>query len=64
MRSARQAAPHARYLNGPFSALMDDAGLTDPFLRGWLDYLAFALSGLDARGTLGAPGSLRTVRIS
>ena len=23
-------------------------------VRGWLDYLAFALSGLDARGTLGA----------
>ena len=48
------AAPHARYLNGNFGSLMDDAGITDPFIRGWLDYLAFALSGLDASGTLGA----------
>jgi phytoene dehydrogenase-like protein len=48
------AAPHARYLNGPFSELLDDAGVTDRFVRAWADYLAFALSGLDARGTLGA----------
>ena len=48
------AAPHARFLNGPFSDLMDAAGITNKFLRGWLDYLAFALSGLDASGTLGA----------
>ena len=33
---------------------MDQARLTDPFIKAWLDYLAFALSGLDASGTLGA----------
>ena len=33
---------------------MEEAKLTDPFIKGWLDYLAFALSGLDAAGTLGA----------
>ena len=49
-----QAAPHAAKLNGPFSLVMDQAALSDPFIRGWLDYLAFALSGLDAAGTLGA----------
>ena len=49
-----QAAPHAAKLNGPFSLVMEQASLTDPFLVGWLDYLAFALSGLDASGTLGA----------
>eukprot|EP00908_Phaeocystis_cordata_P016930 Transcript_28251.p2 GENE.Transcript_28251~~Transcript_28251.p2 ORF type:complete len:444 (+),score=176.20 Transcript_28251:619-1950(+) len=49
-----QAAPHAAKLNGPFSLVMEQAGLTDRFIKGWLDYLAFALSGLDATGTLGA----------
>lgn len=49
-----QAAPHAAKLNGPFSLVMEQAALSDPFIRGWLDYLAFALSGLDAAGTLGA----------
>ena len=33
---------------------MAEAELTDPFLTGWLNYLAFALSGLDGEGTLGA----------
>ena len=48
------AAPHARYLNGRFSDLLDDAGVTNRFVRSWADYIAFALSGLDASGTLGA----------
>ena len=48
------AAPHARFLNGNFGALMDACGTSDPFIRSWIDYLAFALSGLDSRGTLGA----------
>ena len=48
------AAPHARFLNGNFGELMDVCGLDNKFIRGWLDYLAFALSGLDASGTLGA----------
>jgi hypothetical protein len=34
---------------------MEEARLTDPFIKGWLDYLAFALSGLDAAGTLALP---------
>lgn len=49
-----KAAPQAKFLNGPFSVLMSKAELTDPFLKGWLDYLSFALSGLEADGTLGA----------
>lgn len=52
--SLLSAAPHASLLNAPFSATMEKAGLSDPFLIAWLDYLSFALSGLDATGTLGA----------
>ncbi len=33
---------------------MLDGVVTDPFLRNWLDLLAFLLSGLPADGTLAA----------
>jgi len=48
------AAPVARLLTGPFSVILKEAGVTDRFVIDWFDYLAFALSGLDAKGTLGA----------
>ena len=49
-----RAAPHASLLNGPSSLLVERGGVTDAFIKQWIDYLAFALSGLDAAGTLGA----------
>lgn len=42
-------------LTGPFSKVMDDYGVQDEFVRKWFDYLAFALSGLDAAHTQAAP---------
>lgn len=42
-------------LTGPFSNTMDLYNMHDPFLRKWFDYLAFALSGVDASNTQGAP---------
>ncbi|KAL3945833.1 MAG: hypothetical protein SGBAC_000105 [Bacillariaceae sp.] len=42
-------------LTGPFTQTMDLYEMEDPFLRKWFDYLAFALSGVDASNTQGAP---------
>ncbi|CAB9516311.1 Prolycopene isomerase, chloroplastic [Seminavis robusta] len=42
-------------LTGPFSKLMDMYELQDEFVRKFFDYLAFALSGLDAAHTQAAP---------
>eukprot|EP00804_Cyclotella_cryptica_P000950 CCRYP_018390-RA/>CCRYP_018390-RA protein AED:0.11 eAED:0.10 QI:0/0/0/1/1/1/3/0/628 len=42
-------------LTGPFTQCMNLYGLKDPFVRKWFDYLAFALSGLDAAHTQAAP---------
>eukprot|EP00557_Chaetoceros_sp_GSL56_P008875 CAMPEP_0176502422 /NCGR_PEP_ID=MMETSP0200_2-20121128/14744_1 /TAXON_ID=947934 /ORGANISM="Chaetoceros sp., Strain GSL56" /LENGTH=613 /DNA_ID=CAMNT_0017901491 /DNA_START=237 /DNA_END=2078 /DNA_ORIENTATION=- len=44
-------------LTGPFTLTMEKYGLTHPFLIKWFDYLAFALSGLDAAHTQAAPVS-------
>lgn len=41
-------------LTGPFSKVMDLHDVKDPFVRKWFDYLAFALSGLDAAHTQAA----------
>lgn len=41
-------------LTGPFSKVLDDAGIRDPFTRNWLDLLSFLLSGLPANGTIAA----------
>lgn len=49
-----RAGPQAGRLTGPFSAILEGAGVTDEFIRRWFDYLSFALSGLDASATLGA----------
>ncbi|KAL7517019.1 hypothetical protein ACHAWX_001978, partial [Stephanocyclus meneghinianus] len=42
-------------LTGPFTQCMNLYGLKDPFVKKWFDYLAFALSGLDAAHTQAAP---------
>ena len=44
-------------LTGPFTITMEKYNLTNPFLVKWFDYLAFALSGLDAAHTQAAPVS-------
>lgn len=44
-------------LTGPFTLTMEKYSLTNPFLVKWFDYLAFALSGLDAAHTQAAPVS-------
>lgn len=42
-------------LTGPFTKVMDLYSCHDTFVRKWFDYLAFALSGLDAAHTQAAP---------
>ena len=44
-------------LTGPFTETLDKYNIKDEFLRKWFDYLAFALSGLDAAHTQAAPVS-------
>ena len=46
--------PKGNLLTGPFSSIMDMYNLQHPFVRTWYDYLAFALSGLDAAHTQAA----------
>ncbi|EFN55141.1 hypothetical protein CHLNCDRAFT_35537 [Chlorella variabilis] len=41
-------------LSGPFSKVLDEAGVRDPFIKNWLDLLCFLLSGLPADGTIAA----------
>jgi phytoene dehydrogenase-like protein len=44
----------AYLLSGPWSAVLEAAGVTDPWLRNWFDFLAFAFSGLPSDGTVAA----------
>ena len=44
----------ASLLSGPWSAVLDAAGVTDKWLRHWFDFLAFAFSGLPSDGTVAA----------
>jgi len=44
----------ARFLSGPWSAVLDAAGVNDRWLRNWFDFLAFAFSGLPSDGTVAA----------
>ena len=44
----------AYLLSGPWSAVLEAAGVDDPFLRNWFDFLAFAFSGLPSDGTVAA----------
>lgn len=43
-----------KLLTGPFSNVMDKHNVKHEFIRYWFDYLAFALSGLDASQTQAA----------
>ena len=47
--------PRGLALTGPFSKVLDENHVHDFFVRQWFDYLAFALSGLDAAHTQTAP---------
>mmetsp|Transcript_26441 Transcript_26441/g.62944 ORF Transcript_26441/g.62944 Transcript_26441/m.62944 type:complete len:739 (-) Transcript_26441:1139-3355(-) len=42
-------------LTGPFTKTLELYDMRDPFIAAWFDYLAFALSGVDASNTQGAP---------
>lgn len=44
----------AYLLSGPWSAVLEAAGVDDPFLIRWFDFLAFAFSGLPSDGTVAA----------
>jgi phytoene dehydrogenase-like protein len=46
--------PNLSKLTAPFSLVMDSAGVTDKFLRNYIDLLCFLLSGLPAEGTITA----------
>jgi len=49
-RALRHAA-HFRLMSAPFSRVLDQVGVRDAFLRGWMDLLCFLLSGLPSDGT-------------
>lgn len=39
-------------LQKPFSELVEEVGITDPFLRNWLSLLCFLLQGMPPSGTM------------
>ncbi|CAM9190225.1 unnamed protein product, partial [Phaeothamnion confervicola] len=41
-------------LQGPFSDVLEEAGVTDPFIKNWLNMLCFLLQGMPSEGTLTA----------
>ena len=41
-------------LTRPFSSVVESAGVTDPFVKNWLDVLCFCLSGVPSDGTITA----------
>ena len=51
-------------LTGDFGQVMDKYNLSNPFVRKWFDYLAFALSGLDAAHTQAAAVAYMTLDVS
>merc|ERR1719191_2151363 len=48
-------------LNGPFSALLEEEGITDPFIRNWLDMICFLLQGATVKD---APTTLMAYMLS
>eukprot|EP00741_Cyanophora_paradoxa_P013909 tig00020723_g13427.t1 len=54
LRSALAAGPAAALMASPFEKILDAAGVQDKFIRRWLNLLCFLLSGMDAKGTIGA----------
>ncbi|KAK4715319.1 hypothetical protein R3W88_013657 [Solanum pinnatisectum] len=49
-----QGALGATKLLRPFSEIIDSLGIKDPFIRNWLDLLAFLLAGVKTNGILSA----------
>ncbi|KAM3269414.1 prolycopene isomerase, chloroplastic [Capsicum chacoense] len=49
-----QGALGATKLLRPFSDIIDSLGIKDPFIRNWLDLLAFLLAGVKTNGILSA----------
>ncbi|PON48754.1 FAD/NAD(P)-binding domain containing protein [Parasponia andersonii] len=49
-----QGALGATKLLRPFSEIVDSLGLKDPFIRNWVDLLAFLLAGVKSNGILSA----------
>ena len=49
--SIAASLPHLAALPRPFSETLEKVGITEPFLRNWLDMLCFLLCGLPASGT-------------
>ena len=49
-----QGALGATKLLRPFSEIMDSLDLKDPFIRNWVDLLAFLLAGVKSNGVLSA----------
>ena len=49
-----QGALSATKLLRPFSEIIDSLGLKDPFVRNWVDLLAFLLAGVKSNGILSA----------
>lgn len=49
-----QGALGATKLLRPFSEIVDSLGLKDPFIRNWIDLLAFLLAGVKSNGILSA----------
>lgn len=49
-----QGALGATKLLRPFSEIMDSLNLKDPFIRNWVDLLAFLLAGVKSNGILSA----------
>lgn len=49
-----QGALGATKLLRPFSEIVDSLGLKDPFVRNWVDLLAFLLAGVKSNGILSA----------
>ena len=49
-----QGALAATKLLRPFSEIVDSLELKDPFIRNWVDLLAFLLAGVKSNGILSA----------
>lgn len=49
-----QGALGATKLLRPFSEIIDSLGIKEPFIRNWLDLLAFLLAGVKTNGILSA----------
>lgn len=49
-----RASLRATKLLRPFSEILDDLQLNDPFIRNWIDLLSFLLAGVKANAVLSA----------